>query len=160
MGKYSSAEDFYFCKATERNADLGHSNYRWRNIYATNGSINTSDINLKENIIPITDRDKEKDEMSIVLYDNNFEPNEIIINDFHLTDIDKYAKKNIDSMLVKSRIRYVFNKGVDYVDDKIVSQPIVLRKDLTNIEQELLDDEKETKKGNVEQITLFDDFDD
>ena len=102
----------------------------------------------------------EKDEMSIVLYDNNFEPNEIIINDFHLTDIDKYAKKNIDSMLVKSRIRYVFNKGVDYVDDKIVSQPIVLRKDLTNIEQELLDDEKETKKGNVEQITLFDDFDD
>ena len=65
MGKYSSAEDFYFCKATERNADLGHSNYRWRNIYATNGSINTSDINLKENIIPITDRDKEKDEMSI-----------------------------------------------------------------------------------------------
>ena len=53
MGKYSSAEDFYFCKATERNADLGHSNYRWRNIYATNGSINTSDINLKENIIPI-----------------------------------------------------------------------------------------------------------
>ena len=98
--------------------------------------------------------------MSIVLYDNNFEPNEIIINDFHLTDIDKYAKKNIDSMLVKSRIRYVFNKGVDYVDDKIVSQPIVLRKDLTNIEQELLDDEKETKKGNVEQITLFDDFDD
>lgn len=53
MGKYGSAEDFYFCKATDRNADLGHSNYRWRNIYATNGTINASDIILKENIEPI-----------------------------------------------------------------------------------------------------------
>lgn len=58
MGKYGSAEDFYFCKATDRNADLGHSNYRWRNIYATNGTINTSDINLKENIEPIVSKEK------------------------------------------------------------------------------------------------------
>lgn len=59
MGKYGSAEDFYFCKATDRNADLGHSNYRWRNIYATNGTINTSDIELKENIIPIVSEHNE-----------------------------------------------------------------------------------------------------
>ncbi len=34
--------------------NLGSGSYRWNTVYATNGTINTSDINLKENIISLT----------------------------------------------------------------------------------------------------------
>ena len=34
--------------------DMGHLNYKWDDIYATNGTIITSDIRLKENIQPMT----------------------------------------------------------------------------------------------------------
>lgn len=35
-------------------ADLGSAVYKWGNIYAVNGTINTSDRNLKENIVDVT----------------------------------------------------------------------------------------------------------
>ena len=34
--------------------DMGHASYRWDDVYATNGTINTSDIRLKEQIVPTT----------------------------------------------------------------------------------------------------------
>ena len=37
-------------------ASLGSATYKWGNIYANNGTINTSDRNLKENIQDIDDR--------------------------------------------------------------------------------------------------------
>ena len=44
-GLYPSSDNFY---------DLGHSSYRWDDVYATNGTIQTSDVRLKELITPIT----------------------------------------------------------------------------------------------------------
>lgn len=34
--------------------DLGESSYRWDDVYATNGTIQTSDVNLKQQIAPLT----------------------------------------------------------------------------------------------------------
>ena len=38
---------------SENNLDVGSSDRKWRTVYATNGSINTSDATQKENISPI-----------------------------------------------------------------------------------------------------------
>lgn len=56
LGKYVD-KDLSYVRPTLHNAtDLGHESYRYRTIYATNGSINTSDISLKENINPIVSK--------------------------------------------------------------------------------------------------------
>lgn len=56
LAKYSG-KDLSYVRPTLHNAtDLGHESYRYRTIYATNGSINTSDISLKENINPIVSK--------------------------------------------------------------------------------------------------------
>ena len=47
--------DGYLRKLINGNMDLGHSNYKWRNIYATNGTINTSDMRHKSDIRNIDD---------------------------------------------------------------------------------------------------------
>ena len=44
-GLYPSYDDTY---------DLGHASFRWDDVYATNGTIQTSDVRLKELITPIT----------------------------------------------------------------------------------------------------------
>jgi hypothetical protein len=44
-GLYPGYDNFY---------DLGHASYMWQDIYATNGTIQTSDVRLKELITPIT----------------------------------------------------------------------------------------------------------
>lgn len=56
-GKYTGKEEYNLRPATTSPVDLGHSSYRYRTVYATNGSINTSDIVLKENIEPIISRE-------------------------------------------------------------------------------------------------------
>ncbi len=55
IGKYFGKEEYQLRKSTEHAMDLGHESFKFRNIYATNGTINTSDIRLKENIQPIQD---------------------------------------------------------------------------------------------------------
>ena len=56
LGKYGG-KDLSYVRPTLHNAtDLGHESYRYRTIYATNGSINTSDVSLKENINPIVSK--------------------------------------------------------------------------------------------------------
>lgn len=101
------------------------------------------------------------EKMDIVIYNNAMEPIDYTIDDFHLTDIDRYAKKNIDAMLTKSRVKFVFTKGVELVDESIVSQPIVKKVDASSLLQEENDpnNEKEETSSNVEQISLLDDLD-
>lgn len=55
-GKYTGKEEYNLRPTTTAPVDLGHESYRYRTIYATNGSINTSDISLKENINPIVSK--------------------------------------------------------------------------------------------------------
>ena len=43
-----------FAPETNGNRTLGNSTFRWSTVYATNGTINTSDIRDKENIAPLT----------------------------------------------------------------------------------------------------------
>lgn len=50
---YSNSNDGYLRRLANGEMDLGHANYPYRNIYATSGNINTSDIKLKKNINPI-----------------------------------------------------------------------------------------------------------
>lgn len=56
MGQWVGKNEYYFRKNSDWQVDLGHSSHRWRTIYATNGTINTSDIQLKENIVPIVSK--------------------------------------------------------------------------------------------------------
>jgi hypothetical protein len=49
VGTYSDADNTY---------DLGHSNVRWDDIYATNGTIQTSDRNEKQDIAELTDAEQ------------------------------------------------------------------------------------------------------
>ena len=60
-GKYSGKEEYNLRPTNNNLTDLGHASYRYRTIYATNGTVNTSDIRLKENIIPITNKKDEVD---------------------------------------------------------------------------------------------------
>ena len=55
-GKYTGKEEYNLRPTTTAPVDLGHESYRYRTIYATNGSINTSDASLKENINPIVSK--------------------------------------------------------------------------------------------------------
>ncbi len=59
-GKYTGKEEYNLRPTNNNLADFGHASYRWRTLYATNGTVNTSDISLKENIVPITNKSNEE----------------------------------------------------------------------------------------------------
>ena len=52
-GAYEIAVNSTFRPTEDDTRDLGTSSYRWDNVYATNGTIQTSDIRDKENIKPV-----------------------------------------------------------------------------------------------------------
>lgn len=49
-GSFLLQSSSHFAPLLDNNRTLGRSNFRWTTVYATNGTINTSDANLKENI--------------------------------------------------------------------------------------------------------------
>lgn len=89
--------------------------------------------------------DKKEEENIYGLYDNNILFN-IKINDFHLTPIDKYCKKNIDEI---SDDRYIKNV---FIDSSLIIDSSF------KVEKEEVKDEKE--EVNYEQISIFDDLGD
>lgn len=97
-----------------------------------------------------------EDKMDLLLYNNQMEEKEISVDDFHLTEIDRYAKKNVDQISSKHKLAFVFNFGVETINDDLKSQPIVLKKDVNPLEEE---EKQEDNSSNLEQISLLDDLD-
>jgi topoisomerase-4 subunit A len=87
------------------------------------------------------------------------------LDNFYLTDLDKYAKKNID-IPGKDKIAAVLDTNIEIVNKKTISHPIIIKEkppiDLSDSSDDSSDDSepqvKEEKEG-FEQISIFDDLD-
>ncbi|MEA5061593.1 MAG: DNA topoisomerase IV subunit A [Erysipelotrichaceae bacterium] len=105
---------------------------------------------------------KDGTKMDFIGLDNERKTIEFSIEDFHLTEIDKYAKKNIEKLGPRTQFEWLFSyqNQVECVDDSLVSQPIVLKeKEIVKPEESApVAEPKEEGKGTVEQISIFDDL--
>ena len=94
---------------------------------------------------------------------------EFELTDFYLTDLAKYAKKNID-IPSKTTVDSVVDTNIEIINKKTVSHPITIKEkpiqtlenegetDEENTESESIPEAKEEKEG-FEQISIFDDLD-
>ena len=164
--------------------DKGH-----ERIFDTNKAILTPRLGKVQNAFPCFKSDVHKlvkvlkavnkDElgMEVLLYNQDIEPISHMITDFRPTDLLKYAKRNIEGINAKTRIKLVFTYETEFVDDSLKSQPIVIKKSEANLHnktdlieedmglleeinsnEESTNEEKENEDSKVEQISLFDDF--
>ncbi len=92
------------------------------------------------------------------------------LNEFYLSDLAKYAKKNIE-IPAKAEIDNVIDTEIEIINKKTVSHPIVVKeKDPEELSAEDVSDtdeaeekapvEEEKAKEGFEQISIFDDLDD
>lgn len=130
-------------------------------------SIFKSFKNDKHFLITALKVDYSLDYMDLVLGLNNGDTYNLIVDDFHLTDINKMAKKNIN-IPAKTQIISVYGTTFDYVNQNTISHPIVnkenfinFKKDASSFDEAELKKEqnKEDKKDSFEQISIFDDLD-
>ena len=101
---------------------------------------------------------------------------ELKVDDFHVTPLDKYCKKNIDTLADNRKISFAYNFEVETIDantkvDKKRPKPSPVKKDVEDdgkvnvvtidydgkLDNEESDDSSE---GKVEQISIFDDMGD
>lgn len=154
-------------------------------IFDTNKAILTPRLGKVQNAFPCFKSDvhklvkvlkavqNEEQGMNVILYNQEIEPIEHTINDFRPTDLFKYAKRNIEGVSAKTRIKLVFTYETELVNESLISQPVIIKKaeanlhnkdelldeDLTTIEEEnTSNNEEEKEESKVEQISLFDDF--
>ena len=90
------------------------------------------------------------------------------LDNFYLTDLDKYAKKNIE-IPAKEKIAMVLDTNIEIINKKTISHPIIVKEkpvieagEGEDSEGEIVEKEqpvKEEKEG-FEQISIFDDLDD
>ncbi len=90
------------------------------------------------------------------------------LDNFYLTDLDKYAKKNIE-IPAKEKIAMVLDTNIEIINKKTISHPIIVKEkpvieagEGDDSEGEIVEKEqpvKEEKEG-FEQISIFDDLDD
>ncbi len=102
----------------------------------------------------------DKDEpMHLVLYLNDSSSVELTIDDFHLTDVSKNAKKNIN-IPPRTKILYVYGEPLEVINKKTTSHPIV-EKTAKKMTLTPSSDTEEDKKeeSTYEQISIFDDLD-
>ena len=110
------------------------------------------------------------DLLKINLFLNNNEYFTFDLQDFYLTDLAKYAKKNID-IPAKSLIDSVIDTNIEIVNKNTVSHPITVKErpqpvmdgeDNEEVDEAVEDkpvkEEKSDKEG-FEQISIFDDLD-
>ena len=108
------------------------------------------------------------DLLKINLFMSTNEYFEFELTDFYLTDLAKYAKKNID-IPSKTTVDSVIDTNIEIINKKTVSHPITIKeKPIQTLEDDSEDDNdepisvpevKEEKEG-FEQISIFDDLDD
>ena len=108
------------------------------------------------------------DLLKINLFMSTNEYFEFELTDFYLTDLAKYAKKNID-IPSKTTVDSVVDTNIEIINKKTISHPITIKeKPIQTLEDDSEDDNdepisvpevKEEKEG-FEQISIFDDLDD
>ena len=107
------------------------------------------------------------DLLKINLFLNNNEYFTFDLTDFYLTDLAKYAKKNID-IPSKTLVDSVIDTNIEIVNKNTVSHPITVKErpqpTLSLEEGEEVDEAEEVKeekpdKEGFEQISIFDDLD-
>ena len=106
------------------------------------------------------------DLLKINLFLSNNEYFDFDLTDFYLTDLAKYAKKNID-IPSKTTIDSVVDTNIEIINKKTVSHPIVVKeKERPALDEESSDEieevneikEEKTEKEGFEQISIFDDL--
>lgn len=100
-------------------------------------------------------------ENDLILYTQNT-GNEIIpitIDDFHLTPMEKYCKKNILSYNDSDIIQTIFQFEAQVIDENTVVNTLLIQENTTNqnSNEENSDDDSE---NGYEQISIFDDMGD
>ena len=108
--------------------------------------------------------------LKINLFLNNNEYFTFDLQDFYLTDLAKYAKKNID-IPAKTSVDSVIDTNIEIVNKNTVSHPITVKErpqpvmdgeDNEEVDEAVEDkpvkEEKSDKEG-FEQISIFDDLD-
>ena len=102
---------------------------------------------------------KELPQMDFISLDKSNKMFEFSIDDFRLTDVDKYAKRNIPKMTAKMRLKLVFSPQgiVERCDKTLISTPVVVKEKSIKLDGTSEDGEE---KGTVEQISIFDDLKD
>ena len=102
---------------------------------------------------------KELPQMDFISLDKSNKMFEFSIDDFRLTDVDKYAKRNIPKMTAKMRLKLVFSPQgiVERCDKTLISTPVVVKEKSVKLDGTSEDGEE---KGTVEQISIFDDLKD
>lgn len=110
---------------------------------------------------------KEEEQNTVRFLDNMQEIQEIIVADYHLTPMDRYAKQSVD-ISPKIRLLNPFVEGEERIDKsmvgKVVERPVILEEKQEEIAEETSSKEEEQveeEKGYT-QISIFDDdlFDD
>ena len=108
---------------------------------------------------------KDADLLKINLFLDNDTYHPFELNDFYLTDLNKYAKKNID-IPAKTFVVNALDTNIEIINKNTVSHPIIVKErskpivltDEANEEEEVVEKQEEDKDG-FEQISIFDDLD-
>ena len=112
--------------------------------------------------------DSKQDLLKINLFLNDNTYFTFDLDNFYLSDLDKYAKKNID-IPSKAIVENVLDGVIDIVNKNTVSHPVLVKEKpvlvpqedeaQNEFEQDIPAPKKEEKEG-FEQISIFDDLDD
>ena len=104
---------------------------------------------------------KEEDVNVVRFLDNMQEIREIVVDDYHLTPMDRYAKQTVQ-MGAKIRLVTPFIESDEFVDEKIVSHYVpkpdaVEFKEEDKSEEASLEEMKKEEEKGYTQISIFDD---
>ena len=104
---------------------------------------------------------KEEEANKIRFLDNMQDVREIVVDDYHLTPMDRYAKQTIE-MGAKIRLVVPFVESDEFVDAKIVSHyvpkdDVVEFKEESKTEEASLEEMKKEEEKGYTQISIFDD---
>ena len=100
--------------------------------------------------------DKSLDSILLDLYISNGDVKEMSFDDFHLFDIAKYAKKNID-IPAKSRLEFVTDAKIERINTRSVSRPVQIKEkkiDVSNFYNEIAPNE-DVKEEDENPVSLI-----
>lgn len=140
----------YDVEKTELTSRLGHSSCVFKSF--------KSDVH---ELVYAFKLNKEEESNTIRFLDNMQEIRDIIVDDYHLTPMDRYAKQSVE-MSAKIRLITPFVESSEFVDDKIVSH-YVKKEEVPEFskpdekEEASLEEIKEEEEKGYTQISIFDD---
>ena len=108
--------------------------------------------------------DTKQDLLKINLFLSDDSYYEFNLSEYYLSDLDKYAKKNIE-IPSKEKVVDVRDIKIDIVDKKTISHPIIIKEkppislDENSEEDDGNDEPVKEEKEGFEQISIFDDLD-